>query len=283
MKKVDILGVKIYNLTMTEALDRIEEMILEGGKHQVVTANPEFLMLAQKDTDFRRILNQADLAIADGVGLLAAAKYLSMPVTTVPVLREFQKITQGIWVGVSVLFRRENLDAIVEQIAGADLIMNLAKLSDKKGYSFYLLGGAHRVAERTGEVFASSFPGLKVVGADDGGSIESNIEARAKEDQKIVDRINKTSPDILLVAFGAPKQEKWIARYLQQLRVKVAIGVGGTFDYMLKSPPRAPQILRSRGLEWLYRLVKEPGRFRRVFAAFPLFPLRVAYHRLKVV
>lgn len=284
MPKVDILGVKIDNVTMDEAVSRVEEMLTDGKKHQVVTPNPEFVMLAQKDVEFREILNEADLAIPDGIGLLATAKYLSMRSTSIPILRELQKVIQGIWVGFCVLFNRRALNVISEQVAGVDLVWNLAGLAERKGYSFYLLGGSRGVAQKAKDVLSAFFvPKLKVVGAEEGRVADLDFNGRKRIDQEIVERINKVEPDILLVAFGAPKQEKWIARYLPQLNVRVAIGVGGTFDYLIRKPARASGFFQKKGLEWLWRLFVQPWRLPRILIAFPIFPLTVAWHRLKMV
>ncbi len=282
--KVNILGVKIDNVTMDEAVARVEKMLADGRKHQIVTPNPEFVMLAQKDEEFREILNNADLAIPDGVGLLAAAKYLSMSSIAIPVLRELQKFAQGIFVGCCILFNRSALDVVKEQVSGVDLVWKLASIGERKGYTLYFLGGAPGVAQKVKGVLSAFFvPKLKVVGAEEGRRANLDLDERSMVDEEIVERINKVDPDILFVAFGAPKQEKWIARYLPQLNVKVAIGVGGTFDYMITKPARAPTFFQRKGLEWLWRFFVQPWRLLRILTAFPKFPLTVAWHRLRMV
>lgn len=282
--KVNILGVKIDNVTMDEAVARVEAMLADGRKHQIVTPNPEFVMLAQKDEEFKQILNQADLAVPDGIGLLAAAKYLNLNATRVPILRELQKLAQGVWIGFCVLFARKRLDVIREQVTGVDLVWELASLAERKGYSFYLLGGAPGVVQKAKDILTSFFvPKLKIVGAEEGRSLSLNLKEERSIDQQIITRINKVEPDILLVAFGAPKQEKWIAQYLSQLKVKVAIGVGGTFDYLIRKPPRAPTFFQKKGIEWLWRLFMQPRRLTRILIAFPKFPLAVAWYRLKMI
>lgn len=284
MSKINILGVKIDNVTMEEALKKVEEMLDDGKKHQVATTNPEFVMQAQKDGEFRQILNKADLSIPDGVGILVAAKYLSMETTSIPVLREVQKLLQGFWVGFCLVFYRQKLNIIKEQVTGADLIWRLAKIARRGNYSFYFLGGFPGVAQKAREkLWCLLGTKLKLLGAEEGRIVGLDVNDDQSIDREIISRINKVQPDILLVAFGAPKQEKWIERNLSQLAVKVVIGVGGTLDYLIEKPRRAPNFLKDRGLEWFWRFVSQPWRVRRVIVAFLKFPLAVAWYKLKML
>lgn len=202
--KVDILGVKIDDVTMDEALRIVEKWIWNPGKHYIVTPNPEFIMTAQKDLEFKKILNNADLSIPDGNGLKLSGK-------------------------------------IKNNISGGDLMERLVALSSEKGFVVGLFGGLNGVAEKTAECLKKKYSGLKL-----------NVV-----NEKLI------PVDILFVAFGAPKQEKWIYQNLSKLPVKIAMGVGGAFDYMSGKVPRAPKWIRDLGFEWLFRLIIQPWRIKR--------------------
>lgn len=241
--KVDILGVKIDNLSLQEILEQVKKFLESKNKYYIVTPNPEFLVAAQRDKNFKEILNYADIAIPDGVGLIYAAKFLG-----------------------------ERL----QQITGIDFIFHLMDLAQENNYSIYLLGGRDEVAKKTADFLIQEFPNLKVVGAESGGEIVIANSKWQIANSKIIENINKAKPDILLVAFGQVKQEKWIFYNLDKLpSVKLAMGVGGAFDYISGEVPRAPVILRRLGLEWLYRLYQEPWRWKRIIDAIIIFPLLI--------
>jgi N-acetylglucosaminyldiphosphoundecaprenol N-acetyl-beta-D-mannosaminyltransferase len=240
MESVRILGVRVDDVTMSEALTRVEEMVAQGAPHQVVTLNPEFIMRAQEDAVFRRVLAEADLAIPDGQGLLWAARLLGRPLR--------------------------------ERVAGSDMAPALAGLSAQHGYRLYLLGAAPGVAERAAAVLEERYPGVQIVGTFSGSP------APAEEDE-IVDRIVAAQPNMLFVAYGAPAQDLWIHRNQPRMQVPVAMGVGGTLDFIAGVRKRAPLWMRRAGLEWLYRLIQEPRRWRRMLA-LPRFAWRVAGSKL---
>ncbi|MCL4459933.1 MAG: WecB/TagA/CpsF family glycosyltransferase [Chloroflexi bacterium] len=242
MKSIEILGVRIDDITYAEAIAIIGDFIRSGQPHQVVTPNPEFIMAARKDGQFKEILNGAALAIPDGGGLLLAARILN----------------QG----------------LREQVRGTDLIYNLAELAAREGYSFFLLGATPGVAEKAALSLQRSYPGLRIAGTYAGAP-------DPHYDEEIVRIIRGAGlVDILLVAYGAPAQDKWIARNLAKLQVPVVIGVGGVFDYLSGTVKRAPLWMRQAGLEWLYRLIKQPWRWRRQLA-LPMFILTVLQTRLR--
>jgi N-acetylglucosaminyldiphosphoundecaprenol N-acetyl-beta-D-mannosaminyltransferase len=235
-RRITILGVAIDNLTEGEALARIEALIAAGGPHHVVTVNPEFVMEAQANPTFRSVLARADIATADGFGLLLAARYLGTPL-------------RG-------------------RVTGVELTLRLAELSAARGYRIFLLGAAPRVAEATATALQARYPGLIVVGAF-AGSPQPRHEPFLRQ------IIAASRPQILLVAYGHPQQDLWIARNQPTLQVPLAIGVGGTFDYLSGRVPRAPALIRRSGLEWAYRLARQPGRWRRIINAVPRFAWRV--------
>ena len=224
---LSILGVRVDDVTMDETLALFTSWIQEGTPHQVVTVNPEFVMAAQQDTLFRVTLDEADLAVPDGAGLLWASRVLQKPLR--------------------------------ERVAGSDVVPRLAELSARDGYRLYLLGAAPRVAERTASVLASQHPGVVIVGTYAGSPAP-------EEEDAIVARVRAASPDILLVAYGAPKQDLWIRRNLSRLATPVCMGVGGAFDFVAGVTRRAPMWMRRAGLEWLHRLIHEPWRWRRMLA-----------------
>jgi N-acetylglucosaminyldiphosphoundecaprenol N-acetyl-beta-D-mannosaminyltransferase len=236
LPSVTILGVRVHAVTVAQTLDWAAAAIRERAPRQVCTANPEFVMAAQSDREFLALLNTADLVIPDGVGLLWAAR----------------------WLGAQ----------LPERVAGSDLVGRIAARGGRLGWRVFLLGAAEGVAQRAGDVLAARCPGLVIAGAYSGSP-------RPEDEAEIVTRVRSARPDVLFVAFGAPAQDKWIARNRQRLGVPVSMGVGGTFDFLAGVAQRAPDWVQGLGLEWLHRLVRQPWRAGRIFSAIVLFPLRV--------
>lgn len=199
MSSVKILGVKVDRVDLEDAVDLVGEWIKQDKKRYIVTVNPEFVMLAQKDTEFKKILNRADLAIPDGTGLRLADRRLN-------------------------------------RVTGVDLMLSLIN----KGYKTLLIGARPGIAQAVAK--------------------KLGVFGLTELDTK---KINKIKPDLLFVALGMGKQEKWIVKNLPKLNVKVAMGVGGALDQIAKPRLRAPKIIRQIGLEWLWRLVMQPWRIRR--------------------
>jgi N-acetylglucosaminyldiphosphoundecaprenol N-acetyl-beta-D-mannosaminyltransferase len=239
--RVDILGIKIDDVTGQEAIARIEQFVSDGRPHIITTVNPEFIVTAQKDAAFAQILNQADLNLPDGQGLLWAARLLGA--------------------------------SLRERVTGVDTVVELARLSAEKGYGIYLLGAAEGVAEATARILTSRFPALRVAGTYAGSPA-------LEEDDEIIERVLAADPQLLFVAYGAPRQEKWIARNLSRLQVPVAMGVGGAFDFISGETRRAPDWMQRLGLEWLHRLALQPWRWRRM-TALPRFGLLVLRQRTR--
>jgi N-acetylglucosaminyldiphosphoundecaprenol N-acetyl-beta-D-mannosaminyltransferase len=249
-RRLNILGVNVDDSPLAATVARCAQMLREppggaGGRlHQVVTVNPEFVMQARRDRQFRAVLNRADLATPDGVGIVAAARLLGRPLG-------------GRTTGV----------ALAEQ---------LAALAAREGYRVFLLGAQPGVAAEAGRIWAGRYPGLQIAGAYPGSP------APAERDE-IVARITAAEADILMVAFGAPAQDCWIARNAAALpTVRLALGVGGVFDYLTGRVPLAPAPIRRIGLEWLYRLYRQPWRWRRMLA-LPRFAAAVLGQRLGLV
>ncbi len=222
---MDILGVRVDDVTYNVALQRCVAYAVGGGRHLVVTPNPEFVVLARRHPAFRAVLAGADLSIPDGGGLLLAARLWGTP--------------------------------LQEQVRGTDLCYGLAGAAPARGLRLFLLGGAPGVAGEAAARLQQRFPGLQIAGTFAGdGSPAGDAETVAA-----VRRAGRC--DLLFVAYGAPRQEYWIARNLARLDVGMAIGVGGVLDFMSGRVRRAPPFVRRTGLDWLFRLVQQPRRLRR--------------------
>lgn len=257
MKK-DILGIKVDDITMEQALNRVEEWLSKGGKHYITTINPEFVVAAQEDSLFKKILNDADLSIPDGAGLKLSGRVKNVT-------------------------------------AGTDLMDRLVEKAAKLGATVGFLGGRDDVAEKCAECLKKKYPGLKVVFAESGGEVDysgmllgvlpardpavhprsTSLAAATRREALLAVTPRNTDSDftpslprtdLLFVAFGHIKQEKWIAKNLPHIPIKVAMGVGGAFDYLSGKVKRAPKWLRQMGLEWLFRAVVQPWRIRRQLA-----------------
>lgn len=229
--KVDILGVKIDDVTMDEAVEIVLGWLRGNLKHYIITPNPEFIVAAQQDKQFRKILNSADLAIPDGKGL--------------------------------------RLTGIVKHtVAGCDLMEVLCAESAEKGFRVGLLGGRDGVALKAARVLKEKYPGLKVVFAEDGPEIATLVTTslRALDVAPRLPSPFVSTTDILFVALGMGKQEKWIVENLDKVNSRVFMGVGGAFDYISGKVPRAPLVIRKIGCEWLFRLIFQPWRIKRQLA-----------------
>lgn len=213
MNKISILGVEVHNAKKEEALEFIIKGLEKGDKKRMIfTPNPEIIVYVNKDRHFEKVVNGADLALPDGVGLLWAAKMLGIQ--------------------------------LQERITGIDFMEDLCKEAAKQGFTVGLIGGGTKIAEKTRDCLLQKYPRLNIVFA----------QKEWREGQRT---------DILFVALGFPKQEQWIYENLPKIPVRVAMAVGGSFDYISGAVPRAPKFLRDSGLEWLFRLIVQPWRIRR--------------------
>jgi len=224
---VVILDIPVAAVGLDGAVERVSRMVAAGGHHHIVTVNPEFLVMARYHLPFRAVLQQAALATADGAGVVLAARLHGTPL-------------RG-------------------RVTGSDLVVALAQRAAREGWRVFLLGAAPGVAELAAAALCVMAPNLKVVGTFAGTPHERD----AKE---ILARLAHARPDLLFVAYGAPSQDLWLAHYLGQTTAAVGIGVGGAFDFLAGRTPRAPLIMRQCGLEWLYRLWRQPWRARRMLA-----------------
>lgn len=279
MKKINILGTRISQITSDEALETIKKFLEDKTKHFIVTPNPEMVILAQTDNKFREIINQADLAIADGIGLLWAAKYLSLQfkIYNSNILNFIQSFCYLIFSLLSLIFYPKYCQSILpERVTGVDFFIKITELCERKNCSIFLLGAGTGVAEACALKLVQRFPALKISGTFSGSP--------KKEDEKmIISIINQAKPNVLFVAFGHGKQELWIKRNLGKLEtVKIAMGVGGAFDFISKTVRRAPKIFQKANLEWLWRLSRQPHRAKRIYTATFKFIKEVFKYKLQI-
>ncbi len=230
-----LLGIPVHDVTTEETLALIDRFVRDKAPHQLCTVNPEFIMAAQHDAEFMRVLKHSTLNLPDGIGVVWAARRLGQPLR--------------------------------ERVAGSDLVGQIADRAQKTGWRVFLLGAAEGVAAQAAHILQQRYPQTPIVGTYAGSP-------RVEEEADIAARIRSARADILLVAYGAPGQDKWIARNIERAGVAVALGIGGALDFIVGKQKRAPQWIQRAGLEWLYRLVREPWRWRRQLA-LPRFVWRV--------
>ncbi len=235
MNKIDILGVEFDNINMQEAIEKCNNFLDSGKLNYIVTPNPEIVMVAKEDEEFKKILNEANLVIPDGIGIIIASKILNKP--------------------------------LKQRLPGFELICNLFENS-KKEKRVYLLGSKPGVCELAKENIEKKY-NVKVVGLHDGYFKED-------EEISIIEDINESGANILLAGMGMKKQEKLICKYKDNLNVNIAIGCGGTIDVFSGTVKRAPKLFQKLGLEWLYRLIKQPSRFKRMLV-LPKFLLIILF------
>jgi len=240
VNRIEILGLPVDKITYAEWMQLSDRWVKTGSRlHHVCTTNPEFMMIAKRDPNFYNILHRADLCIPDGVGLLWAAKQRGNP--------------------------------LPERVTGSDGVPIIAEHAAKLGWKLFFLGAGEGIAAQAAKILRERYTGLQIVGVYSGNPSPD-------EEDSIVERVNQSEADILLVAYGAPEQDKWIARNNTRLNVKMAMGVGGSFDFIAGVVPRAPQWMRNAGLEWLFRLYKQPWRLKRMLR-LPRFVLAVLFER----
>ena len=232
MTGVSILGCRVDVVDRAQAVDAIVELARGHDPSLVVTLGTEMVVRARHDARFREVANASALSLCDTIGVLLAARYLhGMPMK--------------------------------ERVAGIDLIDPLCERFAAQGLSVYLCGGKGETAQRAADALQSRYPALRIAGARDG-------YFPASDDERVADAIASTGARALLLGLGSPRQETWIADHLSRSGCGVGIGVGGSFDVLAGNVERAPEIWQRLNIEWLYRLVREPSRWRRQLA-LPIF------------
>jgi N-acetylglucosaminyldiphosphoundecaprenol N-acetyl-beta-D-mannosaminyltransferase len=235
MQSISILGVRVDVTDTAAAMETMEGFIRSRQPHQVVTADASGVILAQRDRELMRIINGADLVTPDSTGILWAAKRFGTP--------------------------------LPERVSGIDLLQVLCAEAAKTGYGVFCLGSEPGVADAAAEELKRRYPGLDIVGTHHG-------YFGPEESDEVVRKVHDASPDILFVAFGIPRQEKWIHRYMKEMRVPLAIGVGGSFDVISGKVKRAPVWMQKHGLEWMHRLISNPKKYRKCMT-LPVFAWKV--------
>lgn len=235
-----IMGIPVPKLTMAETAANVQAVIRarQDELYHIVTLNPEIAMACQQDRELRGIIDEADLLTADGIGVVMVSRMRGNP--------------------------------LPERVTGCDLLFELLAAGQRNRWSFYLLGASEEANRRAAEVIAAQYSGAIVAGRQHGFF-------DASEDERIVADINAKQPDVLVVALGAPKAERWIHAYKHRLRASVAVGVGGSLDIVAGTVKRAPRLWQRLHEEWLYRLLNQPSRWRRQLI-LPRFALKALFY-----
>ncbi|MCD8215360.1 MAG: WecB/TagA/CpsF family glycosyltransferase [Clostridiales bacterium] len=236
-----IMGVPFNNINMTEAVGITLINLKERKKTVIYTPNPEMVMAAQKDREFMQVLNSAEILLPDGIGIVKASKFYHNP--------------------------------IKERVAGCDFIEILFGKIKTSINTVYLLGSAEGVAEKAKQRMQRRYRGLTISGTHHG-----YFKDGSPEEKEVIDEINRLNPEVLLVGLGFPRQEKWIAKHRDHLNSIIIMGVGGSLDVLSGNTKRAPEFYRNHGLEWFYRLITQPSRFKRMLV-LPVFMIRAIGER----
>ena len=257
--KIELLGIEISAEPKRQIIAELQERIKAGKKTFIVTPYSEFFYRGFFDLDFKKILNKADFAIPDGIAVQWVGYFLSIPLKAKNYyLKIFEATWQVIYTGSQIIFAPSKLRKVVkEKISGADFFWDLCEIASRDNLSIFLLGGFGNTAKQTAEKIQQRFPNIRIAGT-------SNSKPA---DETLVEQVNSARADILMVAFGPVRQEKWIHENYDRLHVKVAIGLGGTFDYISGKKKSPPKWIRAIGLEWLFRLFTQPYRVKRIWNA----------------
>ena len=236
LDRVFILGVPVDKVSSAQVCDLILQFTSGSQQKHIATPNSEMLVEASKNKAFKDLLNRTDLNIPDSAGLILASKFIKNP--------------------------------LIERVTGVDTVKKTCSKLDSKN-SVFLLGAGSGAAEKAAENLKKDNPEIVIAGTYSGSP-------KPEDSEEIINRINECKPSILLVAYGAPAQEFWIDKYLNKMpSVRVAMGIGGTLDFIAGTVKRAPKIMRVLNLEWLFRLITQPWRFKRVWKAVVVFPFKV--------
>lgn len=237
-----VLEMPVDAVDMAQAIAVVDRALLAGGRRMTILAmNPEKVFALKQDATLKKVFEDAFLVIPDGIGIVLALRIL--------------------------------FGEAVSRVPGADLMLELCALAASRGYGIFLYGATEEVNQGAATRLQQVYPGLRIVGRQDG-------YLPAQHMAQLVDRINAAKPDILFVALGSPRQELWLKEHLEQLDVGICQGIGGTLDTVVGTVKRAPEVFQRTGLEWFYRLIRQPSRIRRQ-RLLPVFAARVLLERLK--
>ncbi len=286
-----ILGINVLVTSRQRVLTAVEGFLthnVDNNKNKaklfIVTPNPELVLMAQTNEELKTALNSADMPVPDGVGLSHAYSFLQKSMPRNVLARFFYGLYYGLRLGTLTITGRVEGENGLNIIKGRVLFGDLIELADKLKYKVFLLGGFDNEAQECAKVLSLNHKNTKFESFS-GPILNKYAEPATEVDKKLqkdaVDRINKFKPDMLFVAFENPKQEIWIKRNLTNLNTRLAMTVGGTFRYVAGHRRLPTSKFEDSGLEWLWRLITEPKRFKRVWNAFPVFPLRIFITKIK--
>lgn len=233
-KKIKVLDIPFTNTTVKDMIRRVDQKIRHGEKCFIVTANPEIVLYAQGNKHYKNIILSSDYIVPDGIGIIFASKFLRTP--------------------------------LKERVAGFDLMSEILQLAKEKNYRVFLLGAKDMVVKKAMINIKQRYEGIHIVGYHHGYF--------KMDDPKVVEKVRETKPDIIFVATGYPRQETWISKHMDKLDKGIFMGVGGSFDVFSGTVKRAPRFWRQHNLEWLYRLLQQPFRLKRVLQ-LPVFAIQV--------
>lgn len=244
MGRIKFLNTSVDNITMEEAVQRIDELISQRNSSYVVTPNLDHIVIMEKDKEFHEIYNNADLVVTDGKPLIWISKLLGTP--------------------------------IKEKISGSDLFPKMCSMCANRGYSIFILGAAEGVAEKAAKNLKASYSELNIVGTY---SPPIGFENNEIELKKIASLIEQTRPDVLAVSLGSPKGEKFIYRHLKEYNIPLSISIGATIDFEAGNVKRAPKWMADHGFEWLYRITQDPKRLIKRYwnDAVKIIPIIIKY------
>lgn len=259
-EKITVMGVRFDNIRITDTVDFVIDSLEENKKGYICTPNPEMLLEAKNNNLFRNVLNKSLLNIPDGIGVLWAATNIA---------NKNSKIKALLTLPLIIINPKRFKYVLKQRVTGIDLMLAICKKCAQTGHSIFLLGAKEGVAKTAALKLNKKYPKLKIKGTFAGSPKE-------KDKENIIKIINNHEPDILFVAYGAPNQEFWITNNLKSLRtVKIAIGIGGALDFISQKKQRAPKWMQKTGTEWLFRLIQEPSRIRRIINATIKFPCEI--------
>lgn len=249
-----ILDIPIDWVTHDELVRKIKLFMVSRKPHQITTVNAEFVVISRENHTFRRILEASDLSLADGTGIV-----LAQSLADINIASWLGRFFCYVGLGIKHILMPNSFS--YQRITGMELSETVLKLAAEEGWKVYLLGAGPTIAEQAAKRWQYLYKGLDIVGATDDNP----------GDAQTVSNIKQAKPDILLVAYGAPKQELFIAEHADELNIPIMVGVGGTFDSAVGAKSRAPQAMKQKGLEWLVYLVRHPKRWRRIWRSTVTF------------
>jgi N-acetylglucosaminyldiphosphoundecaprenol N-acetyl-beta-D-mannosaminyltransferase len=280
-----ILGIKVSVTDKVEVLDFVNSKLDSKEKFYIVTPNPENLLLATKHWLLAKAIRRSDLAIPDGIGLAQAYKFLNFRDNRKNIFRPFLIFAQGLWVGLSTIVNKSYLTTDFQIIKGRELFYDIIKIANDKHLKVYLFGGENGEQLRSKEVLERQYPNIEFKTHFKFPQYNRNGQPATKEDRKlhkgIIGSIKLFEPHLVVVALNTPKQEKWIYRnFFRLTNVTGALALGGTFNYVAGNMKLPPKWMEKIGLEWVYRFIQEPKRWKRIFNAIIVFPWTTFVYKL---